>query len=121
MATAEKVTRRPTPSLRTRRRARRVLLVTAVAALAALAWLWPPLKAAGVTAASYGARIACSCRFVAGRALSDCRSDFEPGMALVMLRDDVEAKSVTARVPLVASQTATFSEGQGCVLEKWEG
>jgi len=27
---------------------------------------------------------------------------------------------VTARVPLMASQTARFIEGQGCVPERWE-
>lgn len=41
-------------------------------------------------------------------------------MALVSLGEDIEAKSVTARVPLLASQTAILRQGEGCVLEKWE-
>lgn len=86
-------------------------------AAAALAFYWRPLRANALTGAAYGARVGCSCRFVAGRPLGDCRKDFEPGMAMVMLSEDAAAKSVTARVPLLASQTATFREGSGCVLE----
>ncbi|MBD2843265.1 hypothetical protein [Erythrobacter rubeus] len=70
---------------------------------------------------SYAARVACSCRFVAGRSLEDCEKDKLGGMELVTLSDDAEAKSVTARFPLIASHTATYREGYGCVLEKWEG
>lgn len=91
--------------------------------LAVFAWLalyWPTLHRLGMTGAAYGARVGCSCHFVAGRSLSDCRKDFEPGMELVMLSADAEGKSVTARFPLVASQTASLQEGAGCVLEKWE-
>ena len=51
----------------------------------------------------------------------DCEKDKLDGMELVTLVDDVEAKSVTARFPLVTSTTATYREGYGCVLEKWEG
>jgi len=40
-------------------------------------------------------------------------------MALVILSEDSAAKSVTARFPLLATQTATFRPGEGCVLEKW--
>lgn len=74
-----------------------------------------------VTGTAYGARVACSCHFVAGRSLDDCEKDFEPGMGLVSLSADTDAKSVTASVPLVASQTASFKEGYGCMLEKWPG
>jgi hypothetical protein len=42
-------------------------------------------------------------------------------MEAVTLVEDVEGKSVTARFPLVAEATATYREGYGCVLEKWEG
>lgn len=70
---------------------------------------------------SYAARVACSCRFVAGRSLEDCEKDKLGGMELVSLSDDTEAKSVTATFPLVTANTATYREGFGCVLEKWEG
>lgn len=85
-----------------------------------LAWFWQPLNSYAVTGASYGARVACSCRFVGGRELSDCRKDFEPRMELIMLSENEEARSVTARFPLLSSQTATYRKGEGCVLEPWE-
>ncbi|WP_325063807.1 hypothetical protein [Pseudoblastomonas halimionae] len=73
-----------------------------------------------VTGTSYGARVACSCRYIGGRSLGDCRKDFEDGMELIRLSEDPEAKSVTATFPLVSSQTATYRKGYGCVLEEWE-
>ena len=114
MATARP--RSPTPP---RRRFRRLLLWLLLAAAAVLAWFWHPLNSYAVTGASYGARVACSCRFVGGRELSDCRKDFEPGMELIMLSENEEAPSVTARFPLLSSQTATYRKGEGCVLEPW--
>ena len=97
------------------------LLFFAVVLLAALlAYFWKPLGGYASTGASYGARVACSCHYVGGRSLSDCAKDFESGMELVMLSADEEAKSVTARFPLLSSQTATFREGEGCRLEPWD-
>ena len=83
------------------------------------AWKGPRLYQDAVTGAAFGARVACSCRFIEGRTLASCKTDFEPGMDLVMLSEDSAAKSVTARFPLLASQTATYQAGAGCVLEKW--
>lgn len=119
MATAQKVMNRRSIPLPRSRRLRRVLVLLALAGVFALAWFWGPLKAQSLTAASYAARVACPCRFIAGRDLSSCRDDFVPGMGLVLLSDDEEGRSVTARVPLLSAQTATFREGQGCVLERW--
>lgn len=97
-----------------------VVLFIAVA-LAALAFLYrAPALGYAQTVAAYSARVACSCRFVGGRSLSDCKKDKLDGMELVTLAEDVEAKSVTARFPLIASDTATYREGYGCVLEKWD-
>ena len=87
----------------------------------ALAWFYrTPIAGYTSTGAAFGARTACSCRYVAGRGLEDCEKDFEPGMELVFLSDDEAEKSVTARVPLLASETATYREGFGCVLEPWD-
>jgi hypothetical protein len=66
---------------------------------------------------AYGARNACSCRHISGRELASCRADFVPGMELVLLSEDEDARSVTASIPLVHAETATFREGFGCVLE----
>ena len=114
MATAKPIIAQPR-----RRRWLKVLLITAIVAALALAWFWRPLRANARTAASYGAHVACSCRYIGGRSLADCRKDFEPGMGPVTLSEDVEAKSVTARYLLLARQTATFRQGQGCMLEPW--
>lgn len=111
---------RPISPTSPRRRIRRLLLWLLLAAAAVLAWFWQPLNSYAVTGASYGARVACSCRFVGGRELSDCRKDFEPGMALIMLSENEETRSVTARFPLLSRQTATYRKGEGCVLEPWE-
>jgi hypothetical protein len=91
-----------------------------LALLALLVWYWTPLIGMAQTGASFGARVACSCRYVAGRSLGDCRKDFESGMGLVILSEDTTAKTVTARFPLLASQTATYRDGPGCVLESWD-
>ena len=86
------------------------------------AWAFrEPIKGYGSIASAYSARVGCSCRFVAGRSLKDCAKDKLAGMEVVTLRDDLEARSVTARFPLVAEATATYREGYGCVLEPWEG
>lgn len=82
-------------------------------------FVWPQVHGYALTGAAYGARVACSCRFVGGRQLGDCRKDFEPGMDLITLSEDTAARSVTARFPLIARQTATYREGWGCVLEPW--
>ena len=97
---------------------RGILTVLAIA-LGVIAWFWPSISGNAATAASVGARIACSCHFVEGRPLGQCRDDFEPGMGLVTLSADESAKSVTARVLLISRQRATLREGAGCVLEPW--
>jgi hypothetical protein len=98
-----------------------VLLAIALAIAAALVIFREPIKGYAGVSTAYSARVACSCRFVAGRSLADCAKDKLAGMELVTLRDDPEARSVTARFPLISSSTATWRDGYGCVLEKWEG
>jgi hypothetical protein len=84
-------------------------------------WLFrEPVMSQAIAGTAYGARVGCSCRYVGGRDLEDCLKDYEPGMEIVSLSEDPEAKSVTASVPLLASQTARFREGYGCVLDPWE-
>ncbi|MCY1670242.1 hypothetical protein OVA07_04365 [Novosphingobium sp. SL115] len=80
---------------------------------------WTSIRGYALTGASYGARVACSCRYAGGRDLSDCRKDFEPGMTLVSLSEDNATKSVTARFAMMFAQTATYKEGQGCMLQPW--
>ncbi|EGD60253.1 hypothetical protein Y88_2127 [Novosphingobium nitrogenifigens DSM 19370] len=82
--------------------------------------IWSPARRYAVTGASYGARVACSCRFVGGRSLGDCHKDMEGAVAWVHLSEDASARSVTASYPLLASQTATYREGWGCQLQPWK-
>ncbi|MCB2079307.1 MAG: hypothetical protein KDE55_16625 [Novosphingobium sp.] len=121
MATDKIKTAVPNSVQPARPRWRAIALLALVVLLAGYAWYRTALREDALAAASYGARIGCSCRFVAGRDLSSCKADFEPGMGLVRLSEDAEAGSVTASVPLLSSQTATYREGEGCRLEPWDG
>ncbi|HEX7874911.1 MAG TPA: hypothetical protein VF475_18510 [Sphingobium sp.] len=93
------------------------LAVAAVIALALLVWNWSALRARAAVGAAFGARITCSCRYVEGRSLDSCRGDKEPGMALVTLTDDTESRMVRASVPLLASRSAQYRAGWGCLLD----
>ena len=110
-----------TRSIKASRIALWFLLLVGIAIAAALYIYRAPIQGYANVGTSYAARVACSCRFVAGRSLEDCEKDKLGGMELVTLVDDVEAKSVTARFPLVTANTARYREGYGCVLEEWEG
>ncbi|QYU66489.1 amiloride-sensitive sodium channel family protein [Leptolyngbya sp. 15MV] len=107
---------------RTRKPRRRVLwIVLVLGAIVAALWVYrAPIAGYSGVSTAYAARVACSCRFVGGRDLEDCEKDKLAGMELVTLVEDAEAKSVTARFPLISSTTASYREGYGCVLEKWE-
>jgi len=102
---------------------RGILIWLAVILVAGLA-LWVAFGNAALgyarAGSAYSARVACSCVYVAGRSLDDCAKDKIAGMELISLSQDTEAKSVTARFPLLASDTATFRKGYGCVLRKWD-
>lgn len=92
-------------------------LLAVAALLAALAWYWSALAARARVGAAYGARITCSCRYVEGRDMGSCAKDKEPGMALVRLSDDPDARSVSASVPMLASARAQFRPGWGCIID----
>lgn len=99
-----------------------LLVPVALTALLAAAWFstfGQRLRGDATAGTAYGARVACSCRFVAGRSMDDCARDKLAGMELIRLSADEEAKSVTASMALVASATARLRPGYGCVLEPW--
>lgn len=95
-------------------------LLALVLIVATAGWYFrAPIRGLTTTGAAFAARTACACRYVAGRTLEDCKKDFEPGMAVVFLSDDEAGKAVTGWVPLLASDTARYRDGFGCVLDKW--
>lgn len=69
----------------------------------------------------YAARVACGCRFIEGRTLASCRSDFEKGMEPIQLSENPADKSVTASVPLIASRTARLDPLLGCQPDRYTG
>lgn len=93
-----------------------VALLAAVL-VAVVIWRFPVWKAQAEAGTAYGARIGCSCRYVQGRDLASCATDFEPGMEMVSLSESAEQRTVTASVPLFASRTARFAGASGCLLE----
>lgn len=93
-----------------------VALALLVVGLAVLTWYWPSLRAYGQTGAAYSARVVCSCRYIGGRELGDCEKDLEPGMEVVSLSEAADARRIDATVPLMASESAEYREGWGCVL-----
>lgn len=97
-----------------------LLVLAVLAAGAAFLWQRDTIEGYAITGTSYGARVACACRYVGGRSLEDCEKDFEPGMELISLSEDESARSVTASFPILESQTATYRDGYGCVLEEWD-
>lgn len=106
------------------RRRSRLWLFLILLAGAGLAALWfssfgQRLRGDATAGTAYGARVACSCRFVAGRSMEDCAKDKLAGMGMIRFTADEEAKSVTASVPLIARETASLRDGYGCVLQSW--
>ncbi len=114
----------PAPSLvvQPRRRwARALWLILALVVLAGLSWIWTPARRYAQTGAAYGAKVACSCRYLGGRTLTDCHKDMEGATGWVSLSEDPANHSVTASYPLLAHQTASFTPGWGCQLQPWTG
>ncbi|MGC1468020.1 MAG: hypothetical protein WA793_01435 [Sphingorhabdus sp.] len=92
----------------------------AAAAIGALFVVWivfnfADIKAQAKLGASYGAHVACSCRYIEGRPLASCEKDFEAGMELVSVSDDPDNKRVTASVPLLAEAVAERRGEFGCI------
>lgn len=94
-----------------------VLLILLIAAVVYAMRMKPTIEL-GV---GYGAHVVCSCRYIGGRDMQSCYNDYEPGMEMISMTDDEEEKRVTASVPLLASRSAQFREGLGCVLEPLPG
>ncbi|WP_171003930.1 hypothetical protein [Sphingopyxis sp. L1A2A] len=91
-------------------------LVAAVLFALFAIWKFPSFKAQAELGSAYAARVGCSCRYVQGRSLDSCQSDFEPGMEMVSLSEDPATTTVTGSVPLLASRSARYTGVSGCLL-----
>lgn len=80
-------------------------------------WQYPSWKAQAEVGSAYAARIACSCRFVQGRELGSCLTDFDPGTEMVSVEEIAGEQRIRASVPILASRTARYAGATGCVLE----
>jgi hypothetical protein len=92
------------------------LLILLVLLAALLIWKFPSFKAQAELGSAYAARVGCSCRYVEGRSLKSCQTDFEPGMEMVSVSEDPETKTITGSVPLLASRSARYAGASGCLL-----
>jgi hypothetical protein len=111
-ATSNPVVKAPRSRMRT---ARNIVLALMAVAVLWLVWNWSSIKGQAQLGVSYGAHVACSCRYISGRDLKSCETDFEPGMELVSVRDDPENKRVTASVLFLAKAVAERRGAFGCI------
>jgi hypothetical protein len=95
-----------------------ILLLILLVAAVVYAMRMKPTVELGV---GYGAHVICSCRYIGGRDMQSCYNDYEPGMEMISMSEDEENKRITASVPLLASRSAQFREGLGCILEPLPG
>ena len=107
----------PPPPVAARRRRWPVILLVIIVVLAGFAiWQGPSIKAQAEAGAGFAARVGCSCRYVQGRDLDSCTTDFMPGMAMISLSEDPATKTVTASAPLLASRSARLAGRSGCLM-----
>ncbi len=113
MATATLPNAPRTP--RSRRRVAAYILLALLTLIGLfIAYNFASIKGQAKLGVSYGAHIACSCRYIEGRDLKSCITDFEPGMGMISIRDDPVHKRVTASVPFLAKAMAERRGTYGC-------
>jgi hypothetical protein len=99
---------------------RNLTILALLVASALTAWFWTRMRVAAEVRASYAAQTGCLCRYSAGRSLVSCQGDASVKQSWVGLHEDAPAHTLTASVPLLATQTARWSTQGGCVLDAWK-
>lgn len=96
-----------------------VALVLAAVLTGFVWWHWATWQRRADIAAGFGARVVCGCRYVEGRPMGSCRTDLAglPGMVLVHLSDDGDARRVDAAVPFLARRSSHMVDGYGCMMD----
>ncbi|WP_084396242.1 hypothetical protein [Henriciella aquimarina] len=79
-------------------------------------WLKDQVAYAKV-ATAYGAKMVCSCRFVAGREMESCKGDFTADVSAVTFSEDGETIRASVLGGVISAE-ADHEEGLGCVLVK---
>jgi hypothetical protein len=99
---------------------RNLTVLGLILALALTAWFWTRMRATALSRAAYAAETGCLCRYAAGRSGGSCQADPNVKQSWVGLHEDASAHSMTASVPVLASQTARWTPDGGCVLDPWQ-
>ncbi len=99
---------------------RNLMALALVIALAVTGWFWTRMRDTALTRSATAAQTGCLCRYTAGRSLASCQGDPGVKQEWVGLQDDTAAHSLTASVPVLASQTARWTPEAGCVLDGWK-
>lgn len=104
---------------------RNLLLLALLIGGVVLAYAWQGMREKALVGSAYAARVGCACRYVSQRPLKSCIGDLQitgpEGVAgMASLSEDATDRTVTASVPLLASQTASFDPHYGCALEPWK-
>jgi hypothetical protein len=98
---------------------RNLALLALLVAAIVTAWFWTRMRVTAEARASYAAQTGCLCRYTARRSMASCQGDANVKQTWVGLHEDAPTRSLTATVPLLATQTARWSPEGGCVLDPW--
>lgn len=101
------------------------VILVGMALIAAFGFARGHLREEALAATAFGARTGCVCRYVSNRALGDCKGDLRAANlgrigSFVFLSQEAATHTVTATVPLLTSQSASFRSDTGCQLQPWE-
>ena len=93
------------------------VIIVALAIIGALVWQLGAKDQVAFAriATAYGAKMTCSCRFVAGRDMDTCMGDFTADMSPVSFTETADSIRTSAAFGLASSE-ARFEPGLGCTL-----
>lgn len=104
---------------------RYIALIVLISASALLAWKWQNLREEAIAGTAFAARTVCICRFVSNRPMEACKADLKVAQfgdiaSMATLTENEQQRSITSRIPLLASQSADQKRYSGCQLEPWQ-
>jgi len=94
-----------------------IIIMLGVAALLAWQFLIKDQVDLARVATPYGAKMVCSCRFVAERPMESCMQDFTEDVSAVSFTEKENAIRASVLGGIV-SATAVYKNGLGCTLVK---